>query len=240
MRAPEANITVVMAMNRVVFLRSSLSPRPWMRRRNSQTLSAIAIEYEMNSSQNTGVMANAMKARAGEKPLEIAIAPTTVPVLNSTKSPAAGPMIGMNIRRQMNRLFPKMNEVRAPWAFRVVVVWFRSLLIWFASCGLTGKKLPRTVANMATMKTAIIERSLFRLDEAPIQMALKSHSSRFNQLLRIVESNCVSCDINLIQHPQAVQVHRTRSCSPRVRSRRGLVSSSSREGRFPNSWRGWL
>ena len=133
--APMASSTVQMATKSVVFFLSSCKPmrNPCRSRRNSQMLSVMAVAYAANSIHATGVMKRAIKAKTGGYPPATAIAPTAVPVLNIIYRPSNGPITGTNMTRQMRRLFPKMNCASAPSLPIVVTVWFRSLLIWFAS-----------------------------------------------------------------------------------------------------------
>jgi hypothetical protein len=170
--APTASSTEQMAMTIVVFFLSSPKPRPCRRRRNNQLLSAMAVEYAANSIHATGVMNKAIKAKAGETPLLAAIAPMTAPVLYMMYIPRMGPIMGMNITKQMRRLFPKMYCVSAPWSPRVVVVLLRSSLICLASCALIGVKLPSTVTIMATIKTTIAARIRLRRGEALVHMEM--------------------------------------------------------------------
>ena len=91
------------------------------------------------------------------KPWAVATALTAVPVLKRTNNPNKGPNMGMNISRQMKKLFPKMYWISAPLWLAVFKVWLSSSLICCACSVLTVTKLPAKVTMNATTKTAIIE-----------------------------------------------------------------------------------
>ena len=120
-------------------------------------LSVMAIEYAANSSQNTGVITKLSRPKYTGYPCVDTIAPSANPVLKSKKSPSIDPIIGTNIRRQMEKLFMKMYPVRVLLARFSFKVWLRLLLKVYASWELRGTKLPITVNMSAIMKIATIE-----------------------------------------------------------------------------------
>ena len=76
---------------------------------------------------------------------------------NRMNIPKAAPAKGMNIARQIEKLFMKMYCVRVLFALFWFRVLFRFWLIVVASEALRGKKLPTTVTRNATMNIAAIE-----------------------------------------------------------------------------------
>jgi hypothetical protein len=119
-------------------------------------LPAMAVEYAINSSQIIGVVNWAMNVNEDGRPSVIAMAETAVPVLKRMKKPKIGPRTGMNIIRQIMKLFPKIYVVSAPFSFSAVTVLLRSLLMVSASWALMGTIVPKAVKMTAKTNIAIM------------------------------------------------------------------------------------